>query len=142
MAELNDLPKTYSSKDAESKWYKIWEDGGYFKPKAGKTKKSFSIVMPPPNVTGQLHMGHALDATTQDALIRFKRMKGYETLWLPGMDHAGIATQTVVEREVYENSRKTRYDFSRKEFLDKIWDWKEKHAGIIENQLRSVGSSC
>ena len=124
MKDLNELPKTYSSQDAESKWYKIWEEGKYFKPRKGKAGKSFTIIMPPPNVTGMLHMGHALDVTTQDALIRFKRMKGFEALFLPGMDHAGISTQVVVEKKVLEEEGKSRHDFTREEFLEKIWKWK------------------
>ena len=94
--ETNELPTTYSPKDCESKWYTVWESGKYFKPKKGKANKAYCIIVPPPNVTGRLHAGHALDITTQDTLIRFKRMKGYETLFLPGLDHAGISTQSVV----------------------------------------------
>jgi valyl-tRNA synthetase len=138
---MTELSKTYSSKDAESKWYKIWEEGKYFRPRKGKVDDSFCIIMPPPNVTGQLHMGHALDITTQDALIRFKRMKGYETLFLPGMDHAGISTQAVVEKKVWKEEKKSRHDFTRQEFLDKIWKWKEEYGGIIEHQQRSMGAS-
>ena len=135
------LPKTYSPKDVESKWYTTWEKKGYFKPRPGKTGESFCIIMPPPNVTGRLHAGHALDVTTQDALIRFKRMKGFESLWLPGMDHAGIATQNVVENMIWEKEKKTRHDFERDEFLDKIWKWKEEYGGIIATQQRSLGAS-
>ena len=141
MSSENELAKTYSSKDVESKWYTLWEKGGYFKPRPGKTGEAFTIIMPPPNVTGRLHAGHALDVTTQDALIRFKRMKGYEALWLPGMDHAGIATQNVVERMVFEQEKKTRFDFSREEFVSKIWKWKEEYGGIIATQQRSLGAS-
>lgn len=141
MSSNEELAKTYSSKDVESKWYPTWEKGGYFKPRPGKTGEAFTIIMPPPNVTGRLHAGHALDATTQDALIRFKRMKGYEALWLPGMDHAGIATQNVVERMVWEQEKKTRHDFSREDFVEKIWKWKEEYGGIIATQQRSLGAS-
>lgn len=141
MSSNDELAKTYSSKDVESKWYPTWEKGGYFKPRPGKTKEAFTIIMPPPNVTGRLHAGHALDVTTQDALIRFKRMKGFEALWLPGMDHAGIATQNVVERMVWEQEKKTRHDFSREEFVEKIWKWKEEYGGIIATQQRSLGAS-
>lgn len=137
---MAELEKTFSPKEAQSKWYKIWESGNYFVPKKGKD--TFCIIMPPPNVTGQLHMGHALDITTQDALIRFKRMKGFETLFLPGMDHAGIATQAVVEKKVYKEEKKTRHDFTREEFLRKIWEWKEEYGGIILNQQRSMGASA
>ena len=138
---MNNLPTTYSSKEAEAKWYSKWEEGNYFKPKPGKANDSFTLLMPPPNVTGQLHMGHALDITTQDALTRFKRMKGFETLFLPGMDHAGISTQVVVEKKVFEEEGKTRHDFTREEFLKKIWKWKEEYGGIIENQQKAMGAS-
>lgn len=137
-----ELPTTYSSKDTEAKWYKKWEDGKYFKPKKGKTNKSFCLIVPPPNVTGKLHAGHALDITTQDSLIRFKRMKGYETLFLPGLDHAGIATQSVVEKMVYDEEKKTRHDFSREEFVKKIWAWKEEYGNTILDQQRAMGASC
>lgn len=141
METKTELAKTYSSHDVEEKWYPTWEKGGYFKPRPGKTGEAFTIIMPPPNVTGRLHAGHALDATTQDALIRFKRMKGYEALWLPGMDHAGIATQNVVERMVWEQEKKTRHDYKREEFVEKIWKWKEEYGGIIATQQRSLGAS-
>ena len=136
-----ELPKTYDSKSAESKWYEVWEKGKYFKPKQGKANKPFTIIMPPPNVTGQLHMGHALDITTQDALIRFKRMKGYEALFLPGMDHAGISTQVVVEKKVQKEEGKSRHDFTREEFLEKIWEWKKEYGGIIIKQQKAMGAS-
>jgi len=136
-----ELDKTYSPKDVEKKWYKIWEDGKYFKPKPGKANKAYTIIMPPPNVTGKLHAGHALDITTQDAIIRFKRMKGFETLFLPGMDHAGISTQSVVEKMIFEKEGKTKHDFTREEFLAKIWEWKEEYGGIILNQQRKMGAS-
>ncbi len=141
MTTSSELPKTYSPKEIEDKWYTIWEEGKYFKPRPGKTNQSYCIIMPPPNVTGRLHAGHALDVTTQDSLIRFKRMKGYETLWLPGMDHAGIATQNVVEKLVYEKEKKTRHDFNRDEFVKKIWQWKEEYGDIIHKQQRSMGAS-
>jgi len=137
---MAELEKTFSPKEAQAKWYNVWEKGNYFIPKKGK--ETFCIIMPPPNVTGQLHMGHALDITTQDALIRFKRMKGFETLFLPGMDHAGIATQAVVEKKIYKEEKKTRHDFTREEFLRKIWEWKEEYGGIILNQQRSMGASA
>ena len=138
----NELPTTYSSKEAESKWYAKWEEGKYFKPKKGKQNKAFSIIVPPPNVTGKLHAGHALDITTQDTLIRFKRMKGFETLLLPGLDHAGIATQSVVEKMVWETEKKRRQDFGRTEFLKKIWQWKEEYGNTILDQQRAMGASC
>ena len=118
MKDLNDIPKTYSPKSAENKWYSFWEEGGHFKPSEGTKKESYCIVMPPPNVTGQLHMGHALDITTQDALIRYKRMKGYKTLYLPGMDHAGIATQAVVEKMLAEEGQ-SRHELGRDKFIEK-----------------------
>jgi valyl-tRNA synthetase len=140
--EKNELPTTYSPKECESKWYTAWESGKYFKPKKGKANKAYCIIVPPPNVTGKLHAGHALDVTTQDALIRFKRMKGYETLFLPGLDHAGIATQSVVEKMVWEQEKKTRRDFSREEFVKKIWAWKEEYGNAILDQQRAMGASC
>lgn len=138
----NEIPKIYSPESCEKSWYEKWEKEGYFKPRAGKRNESFCIIMPPPNVTGILHMGHALDATTQDILTRYKRMKGFEALWLPGMDHAGIATQSVVEKKIETEEGKTRHDLTREEFLEKVWDWKEHHGGIIQKQQRSLGSSC
>ena len=138
----NELSKTYEPKDVESKWYKVWQDGKYFAPKAGKTGKSYCIIMPPPNVTGILHAGHALDITTQDTLIRFKRMKGYEALFLPGMDHAGISTQAKVEAKLWDEQKKTKHDVSREEFLKMSWEWKEEFGGNITNQQKVMGASC
>ena len=137
---MTELPKTYDPLVAEKKWYKVWQDGGYFKPR--KAKKSYTIIMPPPNVTGKLHAGHALDITTQDSLIRYKRMKGFETLYIPGMDHAGIATQAVVERQIYREEKKTRRDLGREEFLKRVWDWKKHHGGIINEQQKKMGLSA
>jgi valyl-tRNA synthetase len=137
-----ELSTTYSPKEVESKWYKNWEQGKYFKPKKGKANKAFTIIVPPPNVTGKLHAGHALDITTQDALIRFKRMKGFETLFLPGLDHAGIATQSMVEKMCFEQDKKTRRDYPRTEFVQKIWDWKEQYGNFILDQQRAMGASC
>lgn len=136
-----ELPKTYEPTIAEKKWYKTWEEGGYFKPRPGKKGEGYCIIMPPPNVTGRLHAGHALDVTTQDALIRYKRMKGYETLFLPGMDHAGIATQNVVEKMIMETEKKTRHDYGREAFIKKTWEWKEEYGGIIAKQQRVMGAS-
>ena len=136
-----ELPKTYQPEEMEKKWYQRWEQGHYFKPRQGKQQKAFSLVMPPPNVTGILHVGHALDITTQDTLVRYKRMKGFETLFLPGLDHAGIATQSVVEKQVYQTEKKTKHDFSREEFLQKIWQWKEEKGGAILGQQRTMGAS-
>lgn len=135
------LPTTYTSGQIENKWYKTWEENKCFAPRPGKTNKSYCVIMPPPNVTGKLHAGHALDVTTQDALIRFKRMKGFETLWLPGMDHAGIATQNVVEQMVYREEGKRRDEYQRQEFVKKIWAWKEQYGGEILNQQKVLGAS-
>ena len=107
-----------------------------------KNKKPFTIVIPPPNVTGQLHMGHALDETLQDILIRYKRMQGYSALWIPGTDHAGIATQIKVEENLRVNEGLTRYDLGREKFLERVWDWKKQYGGRIINQLKKIGSSC
>ena len=132
----------YNPENVEKKWYDIWEEGKYFKPRpASPNRGAWCIIMPPPNVTGRLHAGHALDITIQDIITRFKRMKGFETLFLPGMDHAGIATQNVVEKLVYEKERKRRNDFQREEFIQKIWKWKEEYGGIIAKQQRSMGAS-
>ena len=120
----------------------MWQKGGYFKGVIDPEKKPFSIVMPPPNVTGQLHMGHALDATLQDILIRYKRMQGYAALWLPGTDHAGIATQIKVEEELRKNEGLTRYDLGREKFLDRVWDWKNKYGDRIVEQQKVLGASC
>jgi valyl-tRNA synthetase len=136
----DNLASVYSSADVESDWYEIWEKGGYFKPRKGKREETYSIVMPPPNVTGVLHAGHALDVTTQDAIIRYKRMKGFETLWLPGMDHAGIATQSVVEKMLAKEGS-SRHKLGRDSFIEKVWEWKEKYGGIIAKQQRSMGAS-
>ena len=137
-----ELPKIYEPKDVEKKWYKIWNDGNYFAPRKNPEKESFCIIMPPPNVTGILHAGHALNITNQDTLIRFKRMKGHEALLLPGMDHAGIATQSKVEDLVWKEEGKKRSDFTKEEFLKKIWDWKNKHGDIISDQQKRMGVSC
>ena len=132
---MKELPKVYDPRDVESRIYKLWMDGNCFKAEPNPDKKPFSIVMPPPNVTGQLHMGHALDCTLQDILTRFKRMQGYEALWLPGSDHAGIATQIKVEEELRKNEGLTRYDLGREKFLERVWAWKEKYGSrIVEQQ--------
>ena len=139
---MKELPKTYDPKAVEKKIYNMWMEGGYFKGKADPAKKPFSIVMPPPNVTGQLHMGHALDCTLQDILTRYKRMQGYAALWLPGTDHAGIATQIKVEEDLRVNEGLTRYDLGREKFLEKVWAWKEKFGDRIVEQQKVLGSSC
>jgi valyl-tRNA synthetase len=134
------LLKPYDPKETEDRIYKLWEESGTFQPAIGK-KKTFTIVIPPPNVTGSLHMGHALNATIQDILIRKKRMEGYKTLWLPGTDHAGIATQNVVEKDLKKQGI-TRHDIGREKFIEKVWEWKEKYGGIILGQLKKLGASC
>ena len=137
-----ELPKTYSPKDFEERIYATWCERGYFKPDPDEKKPKFSIVIPPPNVTGQLHMGHALDQTLQDILVRAKRMQGYSTLWIPGTDHAGIATQIKVEENLRVNEGLTRYDLGREKFLERVWAWKEQYGGRIISQLKKLGSSC
>ncbi|ACZ00721.1 valine--tRNA ligase [Streptobacillus moniliformis] len=130
----------YNPLDIEQKWYKIWEENGYFKPSKDDKKPAYTIVIPPPNVTGVLHMGHVLNNTIQDVVIRYKRMKGYDTLWQTGTDHAGIATQNVVERKLAESNLR-KEDLGREEFIKKVWEWKEKHGGIITKQQRRIGNS-
>ncbi len=130
----------YNPLDIEQKWYKIWEEKGYFKPSKDDEKPAYSIVIPPPNVTGVLHMGHILNNTIQDVVIRYKRMKGYDTLWQTGTDHAGIATQNVVERKLAESNLR-KEDLGREEFIKQVWEWKEKHGGIITEQQRRIGNS-
>ena len=137
-----ELPKVYEPRDVEGRIYQMWLDKGCFRAEADPKKKPFSIVMPPPNVTGQLHMGHALDATLQDILTRFKRMQGYSALWLPGTDHAGIATQIKVEEELRVKEGITRYDLGREKFLERVWDWKEKYGSRIVKQQMKMGASC
>ena len=137
-----ELPKTYEPQEVEGKIYQSWLDAGCFRAAPNPDKKPFSIVMPPPNVTGQLHMGHAMDCTLQDILIRYKRMQGYEALWMPGTDHAGIATQIKVEEELRKNEGLTRYDLGREKFLERVWDWKNKYGHRIVEQQRKLGSSC
>ena len=139
---MRELPKVYDPASVEKKIYDMWQKGGYFKGVIDPEKKPFSIVMPPPNVTGQLHMGHALDATLQDILIRYKRMQGYAALWLPGTDHAGIATQIKVEEELRKNEGLTRYDLGREKFLDRVWDWKNMYGNRIVEQQKVLGASC
>ncbi len=140
MENEKDLGK-YDPREIEQKWYKFWEENGVFHDEPDTEKEPYSIVLPPPNVTGQLHMGHALDNTLQDILIRYKRMQGYNVLWLPGKDHAGIATQVKVEKQIAEGGL-TKYDLGREKFLERVWDWKEKYGNTIGNQIRHLGSSC
>ena len=137
-----ELEKTYSPSSFEDKWYAFWEEHGYFKPSEDRSAEPFNIVIPPPNVTGQLHMGHALNNTLQDILIRTKRMQGYNTMWIPGTDHAGIATQIKVEQMLREEKGLSRHDIGRDEFLKLVWAWKEKYGDRIIRQLKKMGSSC
>ena len=135
------LPKGYTHQEVESRWYKYWEEQGYFRADETRTGEYYSIVIPPPNVTGNLHMGHALNNTLQDILIRYHRMKGHNALWVPGMDHAGIATQNVVERQLASEGL-TRDDLGREKFVERVWEWKEQYGGQIINQLKRLGASC
>lgn len=135
------LPKSWDPRSVEAEIYQGWVDAGYFTADPESGKPAYSIVLPPPNVTGQLHMGHALDHTLMDSLVRRKRMQGYEVLWLPGMDHAGIATQTKVETMLRETEGKDRYDYGREEFIAKVWEWKEQYGGTIAGQMRAIGDS-
>lgn len=135
------LPKSWEPQAVEKDLYEGWVEKGYFTPDAHSEAEPYSIVLPPPNVTGQLHMGHALDHTLIDSIIRRKRMQGYATLWLPGADHAGIATQTKVEAKLKETEGKKRWDYEREEFIDKVWEWKEQYGGTIQNQMRAIGDS-
>ena len=137
-----ELPKVYEPQEVEGRVYKMWEKNGCFEGHRDPDKKPFTIVMPPPNVTGQLHMGHAMDSTLQDILIRFKRMQGYAALWVPGTDHAGIATQIKVEEELRTKEGLSRYDLGREKFLERVWDWKHKYGGRIVEQQKKLGASC
>ena len=137
-----ELPKVYEPQEVEGRVYEMWEKNGCFEGHRDPDKKPFTIVMPPPNVTGQLHMGHAMDSTLQDILIRFKRMQGYAALWVPGTDHAGIATQIKVEEELRKNEGLSRYDLGREKFLERVWDWKHKYGNRIVEQQKKLGASC
>ena len=137
---LKDLPSAYNPGETEGEIYKFWEDNELFKADAKSSKPPYSIVIPPPNVTGVLHMGHALDETLQDILIRYHRMAGYETLWVPGTDHAGIATQNVVEKQLRKEN-KTRHDLGREKFVELTWQWANEHKSRILDQLKRLGAS-
>ncbi len=139
---MKELPKQYDPKQVEDKIYQFWLGGRYFHAERDPEKKPFTIVIPPPNVTGQLHLGHAVDETIQDVLTRYKRMKGFSTLWLPGYDHAGIATQIKVEENLRVEEGLTRFDLGREKFLERVWDWKNKYGDRIVTQLKTLGSSC
>ncbi len=142
MNSYNELPKVYSPSEFEDRIYQNWCDKGYFTPDVKNPAPSFSVVIPPPNVTGQLHMGHALDETLQDILVRYKRMQGFNTLWVPGTDHAGIATQIKVEEQLRVSEGLTRYDLGREKFLQRVWDWKHQYGDRIISQLKKLGASC
>ncbi len=137
-----ELAKTYDPKEAQQKWLTLWEERGYFHSEPDPDRKPYTIVIPPPNVTGALHMGHALNNTLQDVLIRWRRMQGYNALWMPGTDHAGIATQAVVERLIFSQEKKTRHEIGRDELVKRIWAWKDQYEARILGQLRSIGASC
>jgi valyl-tRNA synthetase len=137
-----ELPKTYDPKDAQQRWLDFWDERGYFHSRPDLARKQFCIVIPPPNVTGALHMGHALNNTLQDVLIRWRRMQGYNALYMPGTDHAGIATQAVVERRIRDEEGKTRHQLGREELVNRIWQWKDQYEARILNQLRQLGCSC
>ena len=139
---MKELDKKYNPRDFEDKLYANWCEKGYFTPKKGSGKPPFTIVIPPPNVTGQLHLGHALDETLQDIIIRFKRMQGFDALWVPGTDHAGIATQIKIEETLRKEEGLTRYDLGREKFLERVWAWKEQYGSRIISQLKKLGSSC
>lgn len=136
-----ELDKRYDPKKVEEKWYGFWEENNFFHSEVDRTKTSYTIVIPPPNITGILHMGHGLNNTIQDILVRWKRMQGFNVLWLPGTDHAGIATQNVVERELAAEG-KTRHDLGREKFIERVWEWREAYGSTIIRQLRKFGSSC
>ncbi len=142
MTEEHNIPKVYDPASVEKKWYEFWEKNRYFHAEPEPGKKPFSIVIPPPNITGKLHMGHALDNTLQDILIRWHRMMGYNTLWMPGYDHAGLATQIKVEEVLKKEEGKTRFDLGREEFVKRVWAWKEEYGDRIINQLKCLGISC
>ncbi len=136
------LPTVYDPASVEQRIYAFWEQSGYFKAGHHPERPGFSIVMPPPNVTGFLHLGHAWDNTLQDAIIRYKRIAGHDALFLPGTDHAGIATQARVEKTLMEEEGVSRHELGREKFLERVWDWKRKYGGVITNQIRALGSSC
>ena len=135
------LPKAYEPTEVEGKWYRSWEERELFRADAESTAPPFSIVIPPPNVTGDLHMGHALNNTLQDILCRYRRMQGFNVLWMPGTDHAGIATQNVVERQLAEEGL-DRHELGRDKFIARVWEWRQLYGGKIINQLKRLGASC
>src|SRR5579863_2620717 len=138
---MMELPKQYDPREAQEKWLTFWNEHGYFHSKPDG-RQPFTIVIPPPNVTGALHMGHALNNTLQDVLIRWRRIQGFNALYMPGTDHAGIATQAVVERLIFQQEKKTRHDLGREALVQRIWEWKDKYEARILGQLRELGASC
>ena len=140
VTKIEDLPTVYNASETEESIYKFWEENEFFKADAKSPKKPYSIVIPPPNVTGVLHMGHALDETLQDILVRYHRMSGFETLWVPGTDHAGLATQNVVEKQLAKEGL-TRHDLGREKFLEKTWEWTNEHKSAILDQMKRLGAS-
>src|SRR5450631_2129956 len=139
---MSEISKAYEPQSVEDKWYQFWLDGKFFVANEKSAKPAYSIVIPPPNVTGVLHMGHVLNNTIQDVLARKARMDGKEVLWLPGTDHAGIATEGMVARQISREEKKSKRDIGREEFIKRVWVWKEKHGGIIISQLKKLGCSC
>src|SRR5208282_6005692 len=139
---IDEIPKQYDPKDAQDRWYEFWVQNGYFHADPASDRQAYCIVIPPPNVTGALHLGHALNNTLQDVLIRWRRMQGYNVLWMPGTDHAGIATQTVVERRLRDEEKKTRHEIGREELVRRIWQWKDQYEKRILGQLKELGCSC
>jgi valyl-tRNA synthetase len=137
-----ELPKQYDHSAAQRRWYRFWEERGYFHSEPDPQRKPFTIVIPPPNVTGALHLGHALNNSLQDILIRMRRMQGYNALWMPGADHAGIATQAVVEKRLLEEEKRTRHDLGREALVERIWAWKAEYEKRILGQLKQMGCSC
>src|SRR6516162_9219172 len=137
-----ELPKQYDAREAQQRWLQFWDERGFFHSRPDSARKQFCIVIPPPNVTGALHMGHALNNTLQDVLIRWRRMQGYNALYMPGTDHAGIATQAVVERRIRDEEGKTRHQLGRDELVRRIWQWKDQYEKRILNQLKQLGCSC
>jgi valyl-tRNA synthetase len=137
---MTELAKSFEPKDIEARWAPLWEQSGVYQPTLDPAKPSFCIQLPPPNVTGTLHMGHAFNQTIMDSLTRYHRMRGFNTLWVPGTDHAGIATQIVVERQLQEQ-KVSRHDLGRKNFVAKVWEWKEKSGSTITQQMRRMGDS-
>jgi len=138
---MSTLPPRFNFKDADKKWSSYWEEQNVFHAQANPKKDPFTVVIPPPNVTGILHMGHALNNTLQDIIVRYKRMKGIEACWMPGTDHAGIATQNVVEKQIAKEG-KNRHDVGREELLKRLWAWKDQYGDTIITQLKKLGASC